>query len=92
VRSRRPLATKTTQRRRISQSATRAERDGGPVDYVVAGLIHDLGDGQAPYPHGSYAAAALRPFVSQELCGIVSHHPLFQMHSTIPARGRRQRQ
>jgi predicted HD phosphohydrolase len=62
------------------QSATRAERDGRPVDYVVAALIHDIGDGLAPYSHGSYAAAVLRPFVSEELCWIVSHHPLFQMH------------
>jgi predicted HD phosphohydrolase len=62
------------------QSATRAERDGRPVDYVVAALIHDIGDGLAPYSHGSYAAAVLRPFVSEELCWIVSHHPLFQMY------------
>ena len=61
------------------QSATRAERDGRPADYVVAALVHDIGDGLAPYSHGSYAAAVLRPFVSQELCWIVSHHPLFQM-------------
>ena len=44
-----------------------------------AGII-DIGDGLAPYSHGSYAAAVLRPFVSEELCWIVSHHPLFQMH------------
>ena len=62
------------------QSATRAERDGRPVDYVVAALVHDIGDSLAPYSHGSYAAAVLRPFVSEELCWIVSHHPLFQMH------------
>jgi predicted HD phosphohydrolase len=62
------------------QSATRAERDGKPADYVVAALIHDIGDGLAPYSHGSYAAAVLRPFVPAELCWIVSHHPLFQMH------------
>jgi predicted HD phosphohydrolase len=62
------------------QSATRAERDGRPADYVVAALIHDIGDGLAPYSHGSYAAAVLRPFVSEELCWIVSHHPLFQLH------------
>jgi predicted HD phosphohydrolase len=62
------------------QSATRAERDGRSVDYVVAALIHDIGDGLAPYSHGSYAAAVLRPFVSEELCWIVSHHPLFQLY------------
>src|SRR5487761_260021 len=62
------------------QSATRAERDGRPAGYVVAALIHDIGDGLAPYSHGSYAAAVLRPFVSEELCWIVSHHPLFQLY------------
>ena len=62
------------------QSATRAERDGRPADYVVAALVHDIGDGLAPFSHGSYAAAVLRPFVSEELCWIVSHHPLFQIY------------
>jgi predicted HD phosphohydrolase len=66
------------------QSATRAERDGKPVDYVVAALVHDIGDSLAPYSHGSYAAAVLRPFVSAELCWIVSHHPLFQMYYYAP--------
>ena len=60
--------------RRPGPSAT-----GGRVDYVVAALVHDIGDGLAPYSHGSYAASVLRPFVSEELCWIVSHHPLFQM-------------
>src|ERR1700749_4967185 len=69
------------------QSATRAERDGRSVDYIVAALIHDIGDGLAPYSHGSYAAAVLRPFVSEELCWIVSHHPLFQMFYYGPYMG-----
>ncbi len=69
------------------QSATRAERDGRPVDYVVAALVHDIGDGLAPYSHGSYAASVLRPFVSEELCWIVSHHPLFQMYYYGPNLG-----
>jgi predicted HD phosphohydrolase len=69
------------------QSATRAERDGRPLDYVVAALVHDIGDGLAPYSHGSYAAAVLRPFVSEELAWIVSHHPLFQMYYYGPHMG-----
>ena len=69
------------------QSATRAERDGRPVDYVVAALVHDIGDSLAPYSHGSYAASVLRPFVSEELCWIVSHHPLFQMFYYGPHMG-----
>lgn len=47
---------------------------------LVAALIHDIGDDVARYSHGSYAAAVLRPFVSEELCWIVSHHPVFQMY------------
>jgi predicted HD phosphohydrolase len=69
------------------QSATLAERDGKPVDYVVAALVHDIGDGLAPYSHGSYAAAVLKPFVSEELHWIVSHHPLFQMYYYGPNMG-----
>jgi predicted HD phosphohydrolase len=69
------------------QSATRAERDGKPADYVVAALIHDIGDGLAPFSHGSYAASVLRPFVSEELCWVVSHHPLFQMYYYAPNMG-----
>jgi predicted HD phosphohydrolase len=69
------------------QSATRAERDGRPVDYVVAALVHDMGDHLAPYSHGSYAAVVLRPFVSEELYWIVDHHPLFQMYYYGPHMG-----
>ena len=69
------------------QSATRAERDGRATDYVVAALVHDIGDSLAPYSHGSFAAAVLRPFVSEELCWIVSHHPLFQMFYYGPHMG-----
>jgi predicted HD phosphohydrolase len=69
------------------QSATRAERDGRPADYVVAALVHDIGDSLAPYSHGSYAAAVLRPFVSEQLCWIVSQHPLFQMYYYGPHMG-----
>src|ERR1700722_20082149 len=69
------------------QWAPRAERDGRATDYVVAALVHDIGDSLAPYSHGSYAASVLRPFVSEELCWIVSHHPLFQMFYYGPHMG-----
>src|ERR1700735_211818 len=69
------------------QSATRAERDGRATEYVVAALVHDIGDGLAPYSHGRYAAAVLHPFVSEELSWIVSHHPLFQMFYYGPHMG-----
>jgi predicted HD phosphohydrolase len=62
------------------QSATRALRDGRSEEYVVAALLHDLGDELAPWTHGEMAAAILRPFVPEEVCWAVKHHGLFQMY------------
>lgn len=47
------------------QSATRAWRDGADIDWVVATLLHDIGDILAPYNHDEYAATILRPFVRE---------------------------
>jgi predicted HD phosphohydrolase len=69
------------------QSATRALRGGEDTDYVVAALVHDIGDPLAPFSHGSLAAAVLRPFVSERLCWIVAHHPVFQMYHYAPHMG-----
>ena len=60
------------------QGASRAYRDGRDEDYVVAVLLHDVGDELAPYSHGELAAAVLRPFVSDKLYWIVKQHGLFQ--------------
>jgi len=60
------------------QSATRALRDGRDEEYVVAALVHDIGDELAPYSHGAMTAAAMRPFICERLCWIVEHHPVFQ--------------
>jgi predicted HD phosphohydrolase len=62
------------------QSATRAHRDGRDDEYVVAALLHDIGDDLAPYTHGEMTAAVLRPFVSPEICWIVQHHGFFQSY------------
>ncbi len=62
------------------QSATRAHRDGRSEEYVVAALLHDLGDELAPYTHGEMVAAILKPYVSEEICWVVKHHGLFQMY------------
>jgi predicted HD phosphohydrolase len=62
------------------QTATRALRDGRDEEYVVAALVHDIGDALAPYSHSELAAAVLRPFVRPELHWIVAHHGAFQMH------------
>ena len=61
------------------QSATRAHRDGRSVDYVVAALVHDIGDELAPYSHSEMAASILRPYVSEKLYWIIKTHGVFQM-------------
>jgi predicted HD phosphohydrolase len=71
---------KVTRYEHSLQSATRALRDGRDEEYVVAALLHDLGDELAPHTHGEMAAAILRPFVRPEVCWAVKHHGLFQMY------------
>jgi predicted HD phosphohydrolase len=62
------------------QSATRALRDERDEEYVVAALLHDIGDELAPYTHGEMVAAILKPYVRPELCWIVQQHGLFQSY------------
>jgi predicted HD phosphohydrolase len=62
------------------QSATRAMREERSEEYVVAALLHDIGDELAPYTHGQLVASVLRPFVAPEICWIVEHHGLFQSY------------
>ena len=61
------------------QSATRAERDGADIDWVVAALLHDIGDIYAPFNHDEYAATILRPFVREQVTWVVEKHGDFQM-------------
>jgi len=61
------------------QSATRAFRDGADDDWVVAALLHDIGDRLAPQNHDGFAAEILRPFVREECTWVVEHHGAFQM-------------
>ncbi|MBS0255585.1 MAG: HD domain-containing protein [Proteobacteria bacterium] len=61
------------------QCATRAWRDGADLDWVVAALLHDIGDGLAPLNHDVMAAAVLRPYVREQVAWCVEHHGLFQM-------------
>ena len=51
------------------QSATRARRDGADIDWIVAALLHDIGDGLAPQNHDRFAAEALRPFLREQEIG-----------------------
>ena len=60
------------------QSATRAWRDGADIDWLVATLLHDIGDIYAPYNHDEYAASIIRPFVREQCTWTVEHHGTFQ--------------
>ncbi len=62
------------------QAATRARRDGADTDWVVAALLHDIGDGLAPQNHDRFAAEILRPYVREEVAWVVEHHGIFQMY------------
>jgi predicted HD phosphohydrolase len=62
------------------QAATRAARAGESSEWIMAALVHDIGDELAPYSHSEMAAAILRPFVSDEVYWVVKHHGLFQMY------------
>jgi len=62
------------------QAGTRARRDGADSDWVVAALLHDIGDRLAPQNHDKMAAEILRPFMREEVTWVVEHHGIFQMH------------
>ena len=61
------------------QSATRAHKNGESEEMVVAALLHDIGDELAPMHHSEYAAAILKPYVSERTHWIVEKHGEFQM-------------
>jgi len=61
------------------QAATRAYREGADIDWVVAAVLHDIGDGLAPQNHDHFAAEIIRPFLREEVVWTVEHHGAFQM-------------
>jgi predicted HD phosphohydrolase len=60
------------------QTATRALRDGSDEETVAIALLHDIGDGIGVHNHSEFAAALLRPFISERNAWVVEHHGLFQ--------------
>ena len=62
------------------QSATRALNDKANEEMVVATLLHDIGDELAPLNHSEYAAAVLKPYVSEKTHWIIEKHGEFQMY------------
>jgi predicted HD phosphohydrolase len=66
------------------QSASRAHRDGCDIAYVVACLVHDIGDELAPYNHGAFAADVLAPYVSEQTAFVIRVHPIVQQQFYAP--------
>jgi|TARA_B110000116_G_scaffold246777_1_gene238753 predicted HD phosphohydrolase len=62
------------------QAATRALRDKASEEMVVATLLHDIGDDLAPLNHSEYAAAVLKPYVSEKTYWILLMHGEFQTY------------
>ena len=62
------------------QSATRALRANASEEMIVATLLHDIGDELAPMNHSEYAAAVLKPYVSEKTHWIIEKHGEFQMY------------
>jgi predicted HD phosphohydrolase len=62
------------------QSATRARLDGADLNWVVAALVHDIGDELAPFNHSELAAAIVQPYMPEEVHWVIRHHGLFQSY------------
>ncbi len=62
------------------QAATRALKDKASDEMIVATLLHDIGDDLAPLNHSEYAAAVLKPYVSEKTHWILQKHGEFQMY------------
>jgi predicted HD phosphohydrolase len=60
------------------QTATQAHKAGESEEYVVAALMHDIGDLLSPDNHGPVAAELLKPYVSEKIYWMITYHNLFQ--------------
>ncbi len=60
------------------QTATRMYRASCSEEDIVVGLLHDVGFVTCNETHGEFAAALLRPFVSERNHWMLLHHAVFQ--------------
>jgi predicted HD phosphohydrolase len=60
-------------------SATMAERDKADADWIVAALIHDIGDALSPCNHSQLAASIGAPYLREECTWAMKTHGVFQM-------------
>ena len=71
---------KINRREHSLQTATRALKENASEEMIVAALLHDIGDELAPNNHAEFAAAILKPYVSEKTYWIVEKHGIFQMY------------
>ena len=69
-----------TQLEHALQCAELAEKNNFSKEIITAALLHDIGDELAPMNHSEYAAAILKPYVSEKTHWIVKMHGLFQTY------------
>ena len=62
------------------QTATRMLKDNLPEEDVVVGLFHDVGFITCNQTHGEYAAALLRPYISEKNHWMLVRHAIFQQY------------
>ena len=62
------------------QTATRALNEKANDEMIVAALLHDIGDDLSPLNHAEYAAAVLKPYVSEKTNWIIEKHGIFQLY------------
>ncbi|GHO41952.1 HD domain-containing protein [Ktedonospora formicarum] len=57
------------------QTAEQLRRQGAEDDLIVAGLLHDLGDGRvAESDHASWAAQLVRPLFGERIAWVIGAH------------------
>ena len=61
------------------QCATKAYKNKESEEMVVATLLHDIGDELAPMNHSEYAAAVLKPYVSEKTHWIIESMENFKL-------------
>ncbi|WP_291297398.1 hypothetical protein [Elioraea sp.] len=62
------------------QAATMAMQSGADEEFVVVALLHDIGFTMAGPSHGEFAAALLRPYISERNRWVLEMHQVFQTH------------
>jgi predicted HD phosphohydrolase len=70
----------TNMYRHCLESATRAWRAGADEELIVICLLHDIGYAIANPTHGEFAAALLRPYISESHVWMLRHHQTFQAY------------